>query len=55
MNSKFFKYLIYLAALPTIGFVFMYVLRPITEGAHDGGFLGMVFGLTVAIEFIRRE
>jgi hypothetical protein len=47
MSRKIFKYLIYLFSLPSIGFVFMYLLRPLTEGAHDGGFFGMVFGLTV--------
>lgn len=48
MNQKIFKYIVYLPGLPAFGFVSMYMLRPITEGAHDGGFLGMVFGLTVA-------
>src|SRR6187551_1281854 len=47
MNRKILKYLIYLFALPAIGFVCMYILKPLTEGAHDGGFLGMIFGLTV--------
>ena len=47
MNGKIFKYLIYVFGLPAIGFTCMYLLRPLTEGAHDGGFLGMIFGLTV--------
>ncbi|HEY5823170.1 MAG TPA: hypothetical protein VIT44_02320 [Cyclobacteriaceae bacterium] len=48
MKGEVYKYLIYLFALPTIGFAWMFILRPLTEGAHDGGFLGMMFGLTVA-------
>jgi len=47
MNGKIFKYLIYALGLPAIGFMSMYLLRPLTAGAHDGGFLGMIFGLTV--------
>ena len=47
MNGKIFKYLIYVLGLPAIGFMSMYLFRPLTAGAHDGGFLGMIFGLTV--------
>jgi hypothetical protein len=47
MNGKILKYLIYVLALPAIGFACMFMLRRVTAGAHDGGFLGMMFGLTV--------
>jgi hypothetical protein len=47
MNGKLLKYLIYVLGLPAMGFMCMYILRPLTHGAHDGGFLGMVFGLIV--------
>jgi hypothetical protein len=47
MKRKIFKYFIYVFGLPAIGFTCMYLLRPLTEGAHDGGFLGMIFGLAV--------
>jgi hypothetical protein len=47
MKEQVFKYLVYIITLPLIGFCSMFVLRPLTSGAHDGGFLGMVFGLIV--------
>jgi hypothetical protein len=47
MSRKIYKYLIYVLGLPATGFACMFMLRPLTEGAHDGGFLGMMFGLTV--------
>lgn len=42
-----FKYLLYLICTPTIGYVFMNMLKDATRGAHDGGFLGMFFGLFI--------
>lgn len=47
MKPNLLNYLIYLFALPAVGFTFMFMLRSATAGAHDGGFLGMVFGLVV--------
>lgn len=44
-RNFFFKYLLYLISTPTIGYVFMNMLKDGTRGAHDGGFLGMFFGL----------
>ena len=35
-------------AVPLIGFASMFLLAPLTGGAHDGGFLGMAFGLLVS-------
>ena len=42
-----FKYLLYLICVPTIRYVFMHLLKDSTRGAHDGGFLGMFFGLFI--------
>src|SRR6185436_2118235 len=47
MSSQIFKYIVYLVTLPLIGFASMYIFKPLTAGAHDGGFLGMVLGLTI--------
>lgn len=46
-RNYIFKYLLYLICTPTIGFVFMNMLKDSTRGAHDGGFLGMFIGLFI--------
>lgn len=48
MLDKLFRYGIYIIALPASGFFFMAILKPLTAGAHDGGYLGMTFGLLLA-------
>lgn len=46
-RNYIFKYLLYLICTPTIGYVFMNLLKDGTRGAHDGGFSGMFLGLFI--------
>jgi hypothetical protein len=42
------RFAIFAVAVPLIGFASMGFFAPLTSGAHDGGFLGMAFGLLVS-------
>jgi|GEM_PF-6289850 len=44
---KIIKYSCYFVGLPIIGFASMKAIYPLTTGAHDGGFFGMVIGIVV--------
>lgn len=46
-RNYIFKYILYLLCMPTIGYIFMYALKDVTRGTHDGGFLGMFIGLFI--------
>jgi hypothetical protein len=48
---RLIKYLLLVIGLPAIGFITMYLVRPLTSGAHDSGFLGMILGLVIAQVF----
>ena len=50
-SGKFVKYGLYYVSLPALGYLSMFLLRPFTKGAPDGGFLGMVIGIIIAQVF----